>query len=89
MINKARNRFSENGHLYLVWGWSVFVCAIASFAIGYWHLYHRADIAWIGLLIPWLYMMIYLMQKKKQQQVKTYTDEIMAMVWLVFSILMF
>lgn len=89
MINKARNRFSENGHLYLVWGWSVLLCAIASFAIGFWHLYERADIAWIGLLLPWLYMMIYLARKKKQQHVKTYTDDIMGMVWLVFSVLMF
>ena len=23
MINKARNRFSENGHLYLLWGWVI------------------------------------------------------------------
>lgn len=89
MINKARNRFSENGHLYLVWGWSVLLCAIASFGIGFWNLYERADIAWIGLLLPWLYMMIYLTRKKKSQQVKTYTDDIMGMVWLVFSILMF
>lgn len=88
MINKARNRFSENGHLYLVWGWSVFACAIACFGIGFWHLHPRPDIAWMGLLVPWLYMMMYLIKKKKQQLVKTYTDEIMAMVWLTFSVLM-
>jgi hypothetical protein len=34
-------------------------------------------------------MMIYLARRKKQQQVKTYTDDIMGMVWLVFSVLMF
>jgi hypothetical protein len=28
MINKARNRFSENGHLYLLWGWVILVCSV-------------------------------------------------------------
>ena len=33
MINKAKNQFSENGHLYLLWGWAVFVCSIAQFIL--------------------------------------------------------
>jgi hypothetical protein len=31
MINKAKNRFSENGHLYLLWGWTVLLCSIIHF----------------------------------------------------------
>jgi hypothetical protein len=31
MINKAQNRFSENGTLYLVWGWVVAICALSHY----------------------------------------------------------
>jgi hypothetical protein len=31
MIETAKNQFSENGHLYLLWGWLVFFCSIAQF----------------------------------------------------------
>ena len=31
MINKAKGQFSENGHLYLVWGWVILVCSIGHF----------------------------------------------------------
>ena len=31
MINQAKNRFSENGFLYLLWGWVIFACAIFHF----------------------------------------------------------
>ena len=31
MIHKAKNQFSENGHLYLLWGWTIFICSVFQF----------------------------------------------------------
>ena len=33
MINKAKHQFSDNGHLYLLWGWVVLLCSITQFLI--------------------------------------------------------
>lgn len=89
MINKARNRFSENGHLYLVWGWTVFVITLAQFVIIRYQLYSRPQLLWMLTFVPWLYMMVYLNRQKKAETVRTYTEEITSYVWLVFVVMMF
>ena len=33
MINKVKDRFNDNGHLYLLWGWTVLICSIAQFIL--------------------------------------------------------
>jgi hypothetical protein len=33
MINKAKNQFSDNGHLYLLWGWVIFICSAGQFIL--------------------------------------------------------
>lgn len=90
MISKAQNRFSENGHLYLLWGWVILCCSTASFIM----VYFFQTTAWLNvvwaLTFPTvIYQMIYLARHKKKERVKTYTDEISNYVWLVFVIMGF
>ena len=33
MINKAKDRFNEDGSLYLLWGWVVLLCSAAEFIL--------------------------------------------------------
>lgn len=90
MINKAQNRFSENGHLYLLWGWVVLVCSITSFVAIY--FYDNAKIlmyVWMLTIPTVIYQMIYLARVKKNTAVRTYTDEINSYVWFVFVIMGF
>lgn len=90
MINKAQNRFSENGHLYLLWGWVVLVCSITSFVAIY--FYDNAKIlmyVWMLTIPTVIYQMIYLARIKKNTAVRTYTDEINSYVWFVFVIMGF
>ncbi len=89
MINKARNRFSENGHLYLVWGWSIFFITLAQFFIIRYQLLAKPQLLWMLTFVPWLYMMIYLRKKQHTETVRTYTEEITGYVWLVFVAMMF
>jgi len=88
MINKAQNRFNENGHLYLLWGWVIFACSIVHFVLAYWKLYDQPQIVWVATWGALIYQMIYIFRKKRKERVKTYTDEIIGYVWLVFVILM-
>ena len=89
MINKAKHQFSDNGHLYLLWGWVVLLCSITQFLIlkFFYTPYH--SLVWLLTWLAVIYQAIYLYKRKKHQRVKTYTDEILGSVWLVFVILMF
>jgi membrane protein YdbS with pleckstrin-like domain len=87
MINKARNRFSENGHLYLLWGWVVFICGVVSFFSLWYFKDYRLFPVWALTWVAVIYQFFYLAKKKKSSTVRTYTDEISSNVWFVFVIM--
>jgi hypothetical protein len=87
MISKAQNRFNENGHLYLLWGWTIFVCSIASFVSMYFFQSRYFNFIWMLTWVVVIYQTIYLIRRKKKSTVKTYTDEINGYVWIVFAIM--
>lgn len=89
MIQKARNHYSESGHLYLIWGLVVFVCAIAQFILQYVLKFEQHYLVWLATLLVVIYQMFYLAKRKRAARVKTYTDDIIAYVWVVFVIMMF
>jgi hypothetical protein len=89
MINTARNQISESGHLYLLWGWVVFVCAIAQFVLlNYFNYEHHYNV-WMLTWAAFIYQMIYLARKKRKEKVRTYADSLIGFVWLAFVVLMF
>jgi hypothetical protein len=88
MIETAKNQFSENGHLYLLWGWVIFVCSTSQFALLNIFHYPNHSIVWF---LPWLaiiYQAIYLSKKEKKKKVSTYADRIIGFVWISFFILL-
>src|SRR3978361_766698 len=80
MINHAKNRFSENGHLYLLWGWVVFACSIAHFLCIKFQWMQHPEIVWSGTWLAVIYQIIFLSKQKKKEKVRTYTDEIVGFV---------
>ena len=86
MINRARNRFSETGTLYLLWGWVILVCCIAQFALLKYFNYEKSYQVWGLTWLAVIYQFIYLARIKKNEKVKTYTDEIIAFVWITFVV---
>ena len=88
MINKARNQFNENGHLYLLWGWIVLVCSIGQFILTEIIHSRNANLVWMLTWLAVIYQAVYLIRKKRQRKVRTYTDGIMGGVWLSFVITM-
>jgi len=89
MINKARNRYSENGHLHLLWGWAVFICSITQFLLLHFFQYPHHYLVWIAIWLVLIYQVIYIRRRKKNSKVRTYTDDIIGFVWITFVILMF
>lgn len=86
MINKAKNRFSENGFLYLIWGWVILICCITQFVADHFFNYANAYYVWFLTWIVVIYQMIYLNKRKKSKKTKTYTDEINSFIWITFFI---
>ena len=89
MINHAKNRFSETGHLYLLWGFVIFICCITQFIMLYFFKDNRAYFVWYSTWIVAIYQFYYLFKKRKRERVRTYTDEIIGFVWLTFIICSF
>lgn len=84
MINKAKNRFSENGHLYLLWGWVILFCSLGHFISLEFNLFERPEWIWGGTWLAFLYQMFYLARQKKKVRVSTYTDDLLKAIWIVF-----
>jgi hypothetical protein len=89
MINTARNKFSENGHLYLLWGWVVFVCATTQFVLLNYFRYQYHYMVWMLTWAAFIYQTIYLYRNKRKEKVRTYADNLIGFVWIVFVVLMF
>lgn len=90
MINKAQNRFSENGTLYLIWGWVVFICALGQYLMLKLNStnFKQSGFIWLIIIPVIIYQFFFLVKKKKAERVKTYTDEIIGYVWMTFGICM-
>lgn len=88
MIYKAKNQFSENGHLYLVWGWTIFICSIFQFLNIEFIWVKNSGWIWSLTWLTIIYQIFFLIKKKKKERVKTYTEEINNSIWIVFGIMM-
>lgn len=89
MINKAKDQFSENGHLYLLWGWVILVCSITHFLLLKFVRFEHASMVWLLTWVAIIYQTYYLYKQGKQKKVRTYTDDIIGWLWITFVILMF
>lgn len=89
MINKAKNQFSENGFMYLLWGWAILALSVSQFILK--HFLHEPKhylvwgLVWIVLIVQ----TFYIWKKRKVVRVKTYTEEILKYVWICFVVVMF
>src|SRR5437764_1134283 len=87
MIEKAKNQFSENGFLYLLWGWLILFCSLGEFIlikIGYHQHYQIWFLAWAATI----YQFFYIAKKRRKAKVRTYTDTIIGFVWFTFFIVL-
>ena len=88
MINRATNRFNEDGFLYLLWGWVVLLCSVAEFILLRIQ-YEKHYLVWTVTWAAVIYQIFFLRNKRRKQVVRTYTDDIIKYVWITFIIIMF
>ena len=86
MINKAKNQVSENGFLFIIWGWVILICCVVQFLSDQFFHYPQAYYIWFSTYAVIIFQIIYLVRKKKTSIAKTYTEEINDFVWIAFAI---
>ncbi len=89
MINRAKDKFAEDGSMYLLWGWVVFVCSLTQFVLLHFYKYPYHYIVWFASWIIVIYQVVYIRKKIKRRRVRTYTGYILGYVWLTFVIVIF
>lgn len=89
MINKAKNRFGEDGQWYILWGWLVLICSVVEFISFHFFQYQKHYLVWSACWLMLLYQVYYLVKKRKRQKVRTYTAHIIGYVWITYVILSF
>lgn len=86
MINKAKEKVTESGTLYLAWGWLILFCCLVQFSALHFFNYPNAYFVWISTWLLLIYQFYYIRKKRKSRKVKTYMREINGYVWAVFFI---
>jgi len=88
MINRAKDKFAEDGFMYIIWGWLVFGCSLLQFVLL--HIFHYAQhyIVWLATIPLFIYLYFHIRKKRKTQTVITYTGYIIGFVWLTFVVVM-
>jgi hypothetical protein len=89
MINQAKNRFTENGFLYLLWGWVIFFCSVGHFILLQLNWFTHPEIIWNAWLPTVIFQAVYLSKKKKKETVKTYSEQMISYIWVSFGVCMF
>lgn len=89
MIKQAKNRFSENGFLYLLWGWLILLCALGHFVLLQLQLYKHPEIIWASCWLAVIFQIVYIASTKKKKSVKTYSENIVKHIWISFGSCMF
>jgi hypothetical protein len=86
MIQATKTKLTEDGFMYLLWGWLVFIASLGEFLLmkaGYEHHY----ITW-SVLMPLgaSVSVVYGRRRSKTDTVITYVDEFMGYLWGAFVI---
>ena len=89
MINQAKNRFNQNGFLYLLWGWVILFCSIGHFILLQLNWFKHPEKIWNCWIPAVIFQIIYLSKKKKKETAKTYSEDIISYIWVSFGICMF
>ena len=89
MLQKTRNEsYNEGGTSFILWGSVTTVCGFMQAAEIYWNFYIGFDIWWLTLIaiIPQVYISI---RESKNKKVRTYREEFIDSVWIVFAVSIF
>ena len=63
MINRAKDKFAEDGSMYLLWGWIVFICSLTQFILLHFFQSPYHYMVWLLSWLVFIYQIIYMRRK--------------------------
>lgn len=87
MINKTQRRYSDDSFYYIMWGWLVFVAAVAHFCLMQLNI-EQAPVVWMLMPLGGIITGIYSAKQSKKEKIKTYVDTYMNYLWIALGIAM-
>ena len=90
MMLSAKREISEDGFMYLFWGWLVFIAAMANCFLQFIIHYEYPWIPW-AILMPagGIVSFIHGARQNKKQKVKTFVDEFLGYLVIAFLVCLF
>ena len=89
MIQVAKDDHRENGEGWLIWGWLLFIASIISAVLVYLQVEGFFSWVWTGTLVVGLVLYIFFRSRKKEEEVKTYVQELLDRLGTGFFISLF
>lgn len=89
MIQVAKDDHRENGEGWLIWGWLLFIASVISAVLVYLQIEGFFSWVWTGTLVVGLVLYIFFRVKKKEENVKTYVQELLDRLGTGFFISLF
>lgn len=87
MIQVAKEDHRETGIGWLLWGWLLFTASVLSVVFCYLNIRSYISYAWVSVLVLGGILFVFVrLQRKKQQVVKTYVQELLQKFALGFFI---
>lgn len=86
MISKAKNNLGNNSFYFLLWGWAVFLTAIAHYIllVGQWKWHF---LPWpIGMTVTALISIVYSYREGKNKKAKSYLDKFLETLWICTTV---
>lgn len=86
MINNARNRFTEDGALYILWGWLVLFCCLVHFTGLYFFHYVWSFYIWLLTWVMAIAQLFFIKKRIRQRRYNNFSDGLRGAIWLAFTV---
>ena len=88
MISQAKQQYSDDSFMYLLWGWLVFAASLGQYVLAAMGV-ENAWIVWMLMPVGGIISAFYGRMQRKNQKVRTYIDEFIKYVLTAFLVSLF
>lgn len=85
MIEDSKERFRDNGYIYLFWGWLIIVCALAQFVLLQLEYYEIHFYPYFLTIPAAIYTWFYEARRHRKKSKPTFLSKFFAALWTVIG----
>lgn len=86
MIHSARQEFTDDSMIYLLWGWAVSLAALGEFVLIKMNNQYHAIVWAIAIPLAIIAQIVIMYRSKKKEKVKSHLDRVFGYVWMAVGL---